>query len=437
MASAPNAVPTIAPWTGQSFGLAPETANKVAAVILALTVSFNALLAIFNGHVATINANAVAGVQGLLVIAALTTALLAWPEGIMRCVALTVGWLVLVFLLMLLREGIDPKIVGDALLLPAFVALGLTIRRPTLINTLLLLQLALIFFVMWELLFPTSFGDVFKVRDYYVATRGFSESQFWAGDDNLFLSSQRPGGRILSLGFDLNRGSSLFLEPVGLGNWTIVVTVALATFWNQLTSRERWLLLISNLILLYGCDGRLAMANVLLLLATMPLSWRLPRIVPVLYLPAVFIGIGLLIGLDLAQISIGEHDTFVGRFTYGWHVLQSLDLQSLVGLAPINTPVSYDSGWAFIAVKQSIFGLALLWLAVTLIVPFQSDVGRRYSHAAGLFVALALPVSNSVLSIKMAAALWMIAGCATAQVLAQRRLDAPVIRYGGAALAAR
>lgn len=433
MANAPDAA--LQMWPRHSAALGADSANLWAAIILVMTVCFNALLAIVNGHVFTINSNLVAAVQALLVLSAFGVALLAWPDGIVRCIALTLAWLVLVFASMLLRDGIDPKIVGDALLLPAFVALGLAIRRTTLIDTIRWLQIALVIFVLWELFFPSSFGEVFRVRDYYVATRGFSESQFWTGDDNLFLSSQRPGGRILDFGIDVNRGSSLFLEPVGLGNWTIVVTVALATFWNQIAPRDRWWLLGTNLILLWGCDGRLAMATVLLLLLTMPLSARLPRLYPALYLPLAFVGIGLLVGLDLAEVPRSNHDTFIGRFTYGWSVLASLDLRSILGMAPVGAQVSYDSGWAFITVKQSIFGLALLWLAITLVVPFQSEVGRRYSHAAALFVTLALPVSNSVLSIKMAAALWMIAGCATREILAERRAAAPVPPYPGQVLA--
>lgn len=429
MATAFNSAPAL--WPRHSSRLSEQNANIWAATILVLTVCFNALLGIVNGHIFTINSNLVAAVQGALVVSAFAIALLAWPDGIIRCLGLTLAWLLLVSVLMLFREGIDPKIIGDALLLPAFVALGLVIRRSTLIDTIRWLQVALIIFVLWELFAPGSFGEVFKVRDYYVATRGFSESQFWTGDDNLFLSSQRPGGRILDFGLDVNRGSSLFLEPVGLGNWTIVVTVALVTFWNQLTPRDRWWLLGTNLVLLWGCDGRLAMATSILLLLTMPLSARLPRLYPALYLPLAFVGIGLLVGLDLAEVPRSNHDTFVGRFTYGWSVFASLDLPSLLGITPIDTHVSYDSGWAFITVKQSIFGLALLWLAITLVVPFKSDIGRRYSHAAALFIALALPVSNSVLSIKMAAALWMIAGCATREVLAERRASAPVMALRG------
>lgn len=401
-------------------------ADSMAAGLMIATVCFNAALAFTNAHVFGINNGVVTVVQAALVFAAVGVVAFAQPEGMGRW--LVFGWatLVLVFLLMLLRSALDPKAAADVLTVPAFAALGLTMRRETLFRTLVVLQVVLVIFVVWELFWPTSFGDLLNVRSYYIATRGFTESVFYTGDsDKLFLSSQRAGGRLLSIGFNINRGSSLFLEPVTLGNWTIVVTVALTTFWKEVSRRYKITLLVTNLLLIIGCDGRLALATNLVLLASMPFAGRLPRWIPILYLPCVFALSATLLGLGVFDVAKG-YDTTTGRYAMGTYLLSTLDVPGLMGLTPTADMVRADSGWTYVTLKQSILGLFALWLAVTAMVP-DSEKGRRFGHAAGVFMALGLPISFSIVSIKMAATFWMLAGCTTRYVLRERKEgDAPL-----------
>jgi putative polymerase len=396
--------------------IAADVANVSAAALLVLTVVFNALLAIVNGHVIGIGNATVALVQSAITFAAIAVALAAQPQGAARWVVY--GWLTMTLwvLLTIVRGALEPKIAGDILLIPAFATLGMCIQRPTLFRVLVGLQIALVLFVIWELFFPTSFGDLFKVRDYYVATRGFSSEAFWAGDDNLFLSSQRPGGRILTLGLALNRGSSLFLEPVTLGNWTVVVSVALATFWKEMSVRTRAILIVTNVLLLIGCDGRLAMGVNALILVTIPIYNRLPpvrRALPFLYLPAIFglLVVGWATGYLDAEAS---YDDLRGRYANSINFLMGIDLKRLMGALPFGDVVAADSGWLHIILTQSIFGLVAFWVGISLM-GGRGARSQRFSHAASVFFGLALPVSYSLLSIKSAAALWMILGAAMAR----------------------
>ena len=396
-------------------------ADLVAAALLIATVCFNAGLAWVNAHIVGINNGVVTLVQAVLVFAAIGVAAVVQPEGAGRWFAFGFATLGLVTLLMLLRTSLDPKAVADVLTVPAFAILGLCMKRETLIRTLILLQIVLVTCVLWELFIPVSFGDFFNVRSYYVATRGFSESSFYTGEaDKLFLTSQRGGGRILKVGFDIERGSSLFLEPVSLGNWTIAVTVALVSFWREISRRDRVVLLASNLLLIIGCDGRLALATNIVLFLGMPAFSRLPRLVAFLYLPALYLAIVSLTALGLIALSADGYDSSTGRFIQGVEILHHLAMPEFFGLeATTGGLVHADSGWTYITLKQSLLGLVALWGAVTLMVP-DSDRGRRFAHAAGIFVALGLPISNSIVSIKVAAALWMIAGCVTREELAAR-----------------
>lgn len=400
------------------LGVNPAFADISAATLMVATVIFNALLAFVNGHLFGLSNNTVVMTQAFIVVAAGATALAAQPFGVSRWVGLAWALLVLNFALMLARSSFDPKPIGDLLVLPVFAALGLCTTKKTLFRTLLILQVLLVLFVIWELFFPSSFGRLFAVREYYVATRGYSADKFWAGDDSLFLSSQRPTGRLLKIGVDIARGSSLFLEPVTLGNWTIVVTVAVVTFWREISKKMKLMLIVTNLLLVIGCDGRLALATNILLLVTMTSSTRLPRLVPFLYLPALFVILAVMVKASIIGIE-GGTDTNTGRFANSTMTLLNLRLEELFGLVATGSVVTADSGWAYICLKQSIFGLMALWVATTLMVP-ASDKGRRFAHAAGLFIALGLPVSYSIVSIKMAATLWIIAGCVSREVWAER-----------------
>lgn len=392
-------------------------ADRAAAVLLIATVTFNALLALVNGNLFTLNGNMVALVQATLTCAAIAVALIVKPDGIARWIAFAWMMMILALVIGLLSGAPNPKTMGDMLLIPAFAALGLCIRRDTLIRTLIGLQVALVIFAAWELFAPTSFGDVFKIRNYYVATRGFSEDVFWAGSDNLFLSAQRPTGRLLSFGMNLNRASSLFLEPVSLGNWTIVVAIATATFWKQISRRDKTWLLVTNVLLLYACDGRLAMAVVALILLSLPIMRFIPRLVPVFYLPIMVVLLSGAAALGYVDRSAG--DTLTGRYAYGIDYLTSIDLPRLFALVPSGESAAADSGWAHVIYTQSIFGLIALWLALTLLGP-SSETMRRFTHSAALYMALAVPVSFSILSIKVAATLWMILGAVSAQEFARR-----------------
>jgi putative polymerase len=395
--------------------LKDSAANRAAAVLMAATVLFNAVLSLINAHVIGIGGGTVAIVQAFITFAAIGVVLAAKPPGMARW--MIYGWFAMTLwvLLTLVRSQIDPKIAGDILLVPAFAALGLCIARDTLFRTILVLQGLLFAFAILELFFPSAFGDLFKVRNYYVATRGFSDDVFWADQDNLFLSSQRPGGRIFTLGLAINRGASLFLEPVTLGNWAVVVSIALAAFWRDVTTRTRWLLIVSNVLLLIACDGRLAFGVCALILLTMPVFSRFPRQLawaPVLYLPIMFVL--LLIGWSAGYLDASaSYDDLRGRYANSINFLMSSELKTLLGAANFGGVIAADSGWLHIIITQSILGLSGYWIAITML-GGGGPRSRRFAHAAGIFFAFALPVSYSILSIKSAALLWMTLGAAYA-----------------------
>lgn len=378
----------------------PSALEAMAVAVAVLAVVFNPLLAIVNGHVHPLSSGLVALVQAGLTFGALGIG------GIQRRTPtrwIVMAWMLLVWFigLSIMRDGLAIKDLGDVLLIPAFIALGQRIRLPVLVRVVVGLQVAITVVGVLELIFPSIFGAIFKVVDYYVSTRGYDKSAFWAGND-LFLSSERPGGRLLLPGFNLHRGSSLFLEPVSLGNWTIVIAIFLGGFWHSLSWRSRALLAGCDIVLLVVCDGRLALGVCLFLAVYLPVAARrLPARLAALYLPAVLL---LLAGFVAAGLLTSIGDTLPGRLRGGYDALVGLDLPDLMGIG--HQMLYADAGWVYFIQTQSLLVAIAVWSVITLTDIGEDGDARMFKHGLALFLALCLPISYSVLSIKTMSLLW-------------------------------
>ena len=402
--------PVLAPGPIIEKGVAPRPAlgriaQWAAASLLAASVLFNALLAWTNGHVTPLTPSMVSVVQAAIVLAALGL-------GALQPIALSGRWIAMAWLLVMaalltsaIRAQLEPKIIGDILLIPAFILLGARVEGPVLRRTVIMLQALIVTVGLWELLRPEQFGAFFRVQDYYVNTRGFKAEDFWAGGD-LFVSSERAHGRMLLDGFGFHRGSSLFLEPVSLGNWAVVTAIFTGAMWGALGRLARTFMIASVAALLVICDGRLALTVILLFCLWLPLCRFIPDRLAAFYLPGLLVL--LMLGGMLGLLG-GPGDNFAGRLTFGMQALGDMKLDRMLGVAE-NPIMLDDAGWADFVQSQSLVVALGLWLFLGL-TRFGDAPGQRIAkHGVLLFITLCLPVSNSLLSIKTAALMWMIYG---------------------------
>lgn len=384
--------------------------NGLAVALVAAAVLFNPLLALMNAHVTGIGSGHVAAVQAALVAAAFTVALLRYEPTMLRWFGFAFAALLLFVLLSLGRQAVQLKYLADLVVIPAFVLLGWLATRRDAARLFAVLQCVIAAVALYEMLFPEGFGGLFGVRSYYIATRGFSEESFWNTGSELFVSAQRPDGRFLLPFLGDHRASSVFLEPVSLGNWTIVATLFLFVLRHDMTRRLFVTLAVLNAALLVASDGRLAVVVNLLLLMSLPFAHKIPRSGLLLYLPAVFVAAWALdaaVGLD------DRGDNFVGRLAYGLHFIQALDLRALLGLSATGRLVGADSGLGYFIVTQSLPAALAVWAAIILMPPDDRDT-RGLLHGVALYIALCLPVSYSLFSIKTVAPLWFLYGAVAA-----------------------
>lgn len=383
-----------------AMGLVP----LLALVVLAATVLFNPALAVVNANLVGLNGAIVAALQAGLVAGALTL-------GIVGAQRLPVRWLLVAAVLVicnlvlgLARDAFNPKYLGDVLTIPAFLCLGARLQRRDIVRLLVGLQLLIAAVGVWELLAPEAYAFVLDPRSYYINTRGFADENFWAGG-SLFVSAVRGEGRYLLSWTEFHRGSSLFLEPVSLGNWTTLVTVLLAAFWNDMGRVSRTVLIACNVVSLCVCDGRLALVTNLILIAALPALRLAPSRLAAL-IPFAF---GLSV-LALAQFGLlgGGGDDFTGRLSYSLKVLQETTLAGVLGGEPVEW---VDAGYSYLIQTQSLLVALGLWLVLMLSDFGEDAAARRLKFGAAIAITLCLSVSFSIFSVKVSGLLWAALGC--------------------------
>ena len=381
-------------------------AGLLSIMLVLFAVLFNALLAIINAHVTPVSANAVIGMEVSIVVAAHAIILWHYKPQMLPWY----GMIVIIVLFSVERAFVvgelNPKFMRDVLLIPTFVLLGMTTHPRRLLTLVLVLHVLVVGGVLFEAYFTQAYSDLFGVRQYYIATRGAVEADFWNRSSELFVSATRPGDRFFSF-VDLHRISSVFLEPVSLGNYILIVTAFLCANYRHLSLTVLTFLLLGNVIALVGCDGRLATVSSMIVVLVTLVATRLPRKSALLYLPATLVGAVLLIATLHPDF---RDDNFSGRVAYGMQLLTRFDIWEWIGHSDRLVGPAADSGIAYTITTQSIFGLIAFYIFLVLNAAERSPEQTKFLHALCVFIVLTLLVSYSLFSIKTAALLWFIHG---------------------------
>lgn len=374
--------------------------------IVLAAVLFNAVLCVINAHVIRISMLSVAVVEfvlvslaGLVAIRAFRTKMLPW---------FVMVYIVLVFALVRgsITGQFEPKYVRDVILIPTFVVLGMTIPARALPKLIVPLHAVIVIGVLFETIFTDAYASLFQVRDYYMATRGFSEAAFWDTSSNLFVSATRPDDRFISF-IELHRVSSFFLEPVTLGNYVVIVTIFICAFYHRLSNTTLAFLVLGNLAALVGCDGRLAAVSVLIVVFVSLFARWLPRSLAFLYLPGVLVAVVMFTIFVRADPTV---DNFSGRLAFSMALLERYDIWEWLGMSNVYLSQALDSGIAYMIMTQSVIGVALFWGILVFGARYKTIEQRIVLHGICIFVALNMLVSYSIFTIKIAALLWFIYG---------------------------
>lgn len=399
-----------------------------AMLLLCLAVSYNFPLAIINARGLTMDRTIVIGVEAVLMGFGLLLAVSRWRPEMTRWVLMIGAFLALSLVLSQFRQTFDPKSFRDTLMFAVFVMTGMLVTMRDARNVLVGLQAVILVVMLVEVSIPETYGAIVDPRAYFIASRGFSIEQL-AGDSNLF-GAVRPDERYLLPQLGWNRASSIFLEPLSLGNYASFAALATVVHWRQWSVPVRLFMVASTLLVLIGSDGRFAGVSTAGLVLLAPLLSRLPVLLAALYLPlAVLAGRLASLGFDWNP----KQDTFPGRIARGMKALFQLDGYDLAGFT-IPTPALADSGIAYLVMSQSLPGVVLLQVCLYWHIGLRRADQRLYLHGTALTFALSILVSISMLSIKTAGFYWFLVGAMI--VLPQQQKTRQYDRPAGIAVSA-
>ena len=378
----------------------------VPALIIIGAVIFNAVLAVVNGHLVPLTPSMVIATEMMFVLAAHAIAFQNYQPQMKRWYVLIGILFVIALVRGLLTQDFDPKLLRDALLIPTFILLGITFKPrglPTLIVTVVAIYAA---FMLLEAISTASYAWVFKIQDYYINTRGFSEDFFWNKDSPLFASATRPDGRFFNI-VELHRLSSVFLEPVASETFCIVVWTFIWSCYDRLSHNVLIGLVVASLLMVVGTDGRLALVMSGIILALCVVAPRLPRVLPFFYLPLIATAVAILVYYAGLQY---DADNFSGRLAFSTHLLAKFDVADFLGASNTLLGPAADAGLAYLILSQSLFGVIILWSFISLGSRADTPAQIRYYHSTSLWLSLFMMVGAAFLTIKTAGLLWFIYG---------------------------
>lgn len=381
-----------------------RTASLAGWVIIA-TVLFNSILAVVNGNVTGLSSGVVIASEMLLFGAALALALRRYQSAMLPWIVLMGVAAVFAVLRWAGTGGFEAKYLRDALLIPTFVMLGMTAKPEQIARPIVMVALIAVAVMMLEALFLPQYRDLFKVQEYYIQTRGVDPASFWDTEVGLYPSAVRED-RMLSF-VNLHRLSSVFLEPVSLGNFCAILFAYLLACGRMMTKRSYFILSASIFALLVGCDGRLAIVGMLLIFAVSMIAPLLPKFSVVLYLPFSILGVCLLTWT--AGFSPDGND-FPNRLAHTVSLLEAYGPMEYLGLSERFAEKAVDSGIAYSIATQSALGVAVMWIWVMVSARQNTTPQVRYLHAIALYLSITMLVSASFASIKTAAIMWFILG---------------------------
>ena len=325
----------------------------------------------------------------------------------------------------LLNPELDLKILFDLLIAVAFYLLG-TRSTPQATDRLLLVLMAIVLaFGMAELLAPDRYQDAFDILDFYSNKGALRAESLKFASTKFFSSAERAtaeGRVMLPWLFGSHRVSSLFLEPVSMGNFAQICLAWL------LSVRMRWsltrvLLAAGTLLCVVLPDSRQAIGTCLMLIGLymsgLARSRALATCLPFAVLAAmVVLGVATLTPGEAIGI---EADDLQGRLLFSAKLLASYGPGEWLGLVASHRYTA-DTGYAYMLTNVGLPLALFTWLRVTL-APAGSPEGESMRGMVTVYLATSLCIGASLFSIKTAAILWFLYGAAQVgvnQVAARR-----------------
>ena len=388
---------------------------------------YNAVLAFLNARGLFVSLPHVAGTEALIMGLAFCIAGANRERGMRTWMLLLFGFgIVFSFVLLVngfLGQSVSLKAFRDVMVVASFGLLGVAFHArgghlgPVLsVSAIIVLAgLALERFAL------ATYAGLFSPMQYLVNTRGVADRQAEGFDGlDLFFNTQRLEGRFSFGLIGDHRLSSIFLEQTTLGNFAILLCLALSAFWAELTKRQRAVIGTAAALCMVLTDSRMALGMGIICLAGYFFLGRVAASLRYLVMPT-FLLLSWILLYD-GRLNSLSSDDLPGRFAWSLTQLSWIDLQGAFGGRPELIDRSWDSGYAYFIYSQTIVGLAILWLFTARVLPTGTFASRTLGYLLPIFLTVNLMVGPTLLSIKTGALLWFMVGYAQRQALTTGQL---------------
>jgi len=333
-----------------------------------------------------------------------------------RAVRISGALIMLLIGMKFINPGLDLKIIHDLAIMYIFYELGLlaTLQDG---NRLLWIAMVIVLGVSaFEVLFPDRFGAVFDVWTYYVDKGVIPVDTVNYSNTTQFISGTRSGEEARSFFpslLGIQRFSSVFLEPVSMGNFSVIsfgwcLSTKIGRPWI------RWALIVLAAVCAVLADSRFAFACwAIMLLVRMTSLYRFRLVVfclPVAAMLALLIT-GTLHEMPGVRPAINV-DNFPGRLLFSGQLLDYWGFPQWLGLAP--SPVyTSDTGYAYVCNN---LGLPLALFMWAIFAAHRADTVEAMSMKAmvAVYAATSLCIGANMFTIKTAALCWFLYGSASA-----------------------
>jgi len=394
------------PGSLPAFGVQREPVDNRVVLLTLLAVTYNALLAVLNAHVAPVGFSLVAATEIMILAGCL---LLLVSQGI-KAENANLLWfccasLGLAIIVSLLNQKVFVDAFRNALIITIFACLGRQVSFKTLNRTFMICSALVLLFLVLEMLSLPTYAAIFKPAQYFASTRGTAE--FELDDSGLFRNALGFEGRFSFGIFSGARTSSLFLEQVSAANYAGVLCVFLLALWPYLSRYARLLHGTTAVLIILSNNTRTTSILFLLSLIGYYLYPRLPKYLNLLMAPVVVVTAVVIYQLNPHAAG----DDFVGRVAHTGEIIAKMGIPEYSGLAIDQLGLLMDSGYPYIIYSSTVLGLLLHWLFVTFIVPQRSPEQQRCAYGLAVYTFTNLLIGGTaIFSIKVAALLWLLVG---------------------------
>ncbi len=400
---------------------ARDLRRTILAFVVIGAIVFNFLLCFVNTNVLRTSA----GVVMLAEVALIGAAFLVSLRDSFDLLAIIAVFLAYMLFLGALQGSFDPKPARDILIPFVFYFAALRVADPRMGDRIVYVSIAIVLAVgLFEYAFLKQYTKLFDIIGYYVSRGTVQTGASELSEDRLFASGMRYEGRTLLPFLGEHRVSSVFLEPVSVGNFGAIcfAWIVLRHWGRPLAMALRLMPVVAIFVL---ADARFGLAVSLLSLIVFPLARFVGR--PLVAM-APFALVLALAAVGFLYPDTAWDNTTRGRLLLSGQMLSNMSPAEVFAFVRTDRFVS-DSGYVYTLVKIGLVGFAATWLLYVL-VPARSDAAWRFRVFVAAYICLLLTISNSIYSIKTAALVWFLMGALDAAPAA------PLFRGADAAMGA-